>query len=87
MKQTNKPLCFGQNVKEEAQHQHRLAERRCSELVEQLTEARTQLSDTAREKQAFAAELNILKVRADASVYVYVCVHSCVRVQRIETCS
>lgn len=50
-----------ENLKEEALHQQRLAERRCSELQNQLTEMRTQLSDTARDKQALSAELNIFK--------------------------
>ena len=56
-------LCCGQSLKEEALHQQHLAERRCSELQDQLVEIRTQLSDTARDKQALAAELSILKVR------------------------
>jgi hypothetical protein len=44
-------------------HQQQLAERRVSELQDQLAEMRTQLSDTARDKQVLAAELSILKVR------------------------
>lgn len=52
-----------ENAKEEALHHQRLAERRCQELQDQMTEIRTQLSDTARDKQALAAELSILKAR------------------------
>ncbi|XP_076449229.1 uncharacterized protein LOC143285705 [Babylonia areolata] len=55
-----------ENLKEEAQHQQRLAERRCSELQDELSKVRTQLSDMAREKQALSAELSILKAHANA---------------------
>nr|KAG5710406.1 hypothetical protein BaRGS_022224 [Batillaria attramentaria] len=51
-----------ESAREEALHEQRLLDRKCQELQDQLTEMRTQLSDTARDKQALAAELSILKL-------------------------
>ncbi|XP_070186816.1 TNFAIP3-interacting protein 1-like isoform X1 [Littorina saxatilis] len=53
-----------ENQKEDAQHRLCLAERQVTELSDQLNEVRTQLSDTARDKQALAAEISVLKAHA-----------------------
>ncbi|KAK7502330.1 hypothetical protein BaRGS_00006283, partial [Batillaria attramentaria] len=44
-----------ESAREEALHEQRLSDRKCQELQDQLTEMRTQLSDTARDKQARTA--------------------------------
>jgi len=52
-------LCCGQSLKEEALHQQHLAERRCSELQDQLMEIRNFGDTTLDEVRQLLGELGL----------------------------